>query len=1578
MARKRSAPANKTPVARDAEAVPAPAGAPAYPAPAYPAILIEADPEMSGGYVHGRFDIMVRGRAVCDGAIEEIRLEAGGQAVSTASYGQPERAAPAELPDGRPARQRAFHFNLPRPADRFQERCRFQVVARRDDGLEVAEAFEIDIDPAAAAPVRLVAGPAREGAASGPRPHAVAYIERAAIDPDGMLTVEGWAISLVPVLAVQVYAGEERVGKARLGLDRGDVAMAYPAYPNARVSGFNLAMMLDPADRGAATVRVQVVCQSGFGHEESVPVERPVRRAAAPPSQAAPPPPLPAAPQPPAPAFSLFNQEPAYRFRAEFRLDDSALVPLPPLAPPAVEPPAPLPPVVAEVAAEAPVPAEIVTFCDGAQVSLDGHVSVKGWAVCAAGVAQVQVLVDDEPVGLATFGHERRDVGDAFPAVPMARYSGFEFSRKVRDGFEGEHVLRVLVRSARDTEADQAQSAVAEGRMDPEAVPAVAVPAAPSSEPEQTAEQAAEFKLEIDQPAITAGAVTDPVAGRLTIDGWLLCWSGVERFEVFLDGQSLGEAHHGMARQDVGQAFPNWPNSLRSGFAFHCPPRALREGEHTVRLAIKARSGVAMERQFRVTVRKAEGQDDQAGAGIRTRVPRAEADMVQGRLAALGRSPSFRIVLRQEVPFIAADLGRTLESLRLQAYGAWAATIWADGDGTAARVRSVIRDRVPHLAERFTVVSASALDTWALPLSAEGGELHLPLLPGDELGADALLELALAWARDPGAGLVYGDELRASPVTKEREAFFKPGFSPDLLASTNYIGRPWAVTAAVLDSVGATAAGLWDQGEYDLLLRCAEVGGRVLHVPQVLCQRGGLSPDSARAERTALERMAVRRGIAAEVLATPVPGTWRLRRAERATGMVSIVIPTCAANGFIETCIQSLRARTAYKNFEIIVVDNIPAEQGHWKGWVAENADLVVDIPDAFNWSVFNNRAAAQARGEFLLFLNDDVTITDEGWLDALLEHAQRPEVGIAGPQLLYPDGKVQHAGMFLASNGIGRHAFRFAAGDDPCYFGLALTQRNVMAVTGACMLVRKAVFDSLGGFEEAHQIINNDLDFCLRVHRAGLLTVYTPYASLVHHELASRAGMKDVFDLGHFSAAWKTTFAAGDPYFSPRLSGHADDFRPDDEGVQVIVPGSPLFRAEEIERILVVKLDHIGDFVTALPSVRRLRSLFPAARIAVLGGPASRALAELEPAIDEFIPFAFFHARSQLGERALGKDEFAALGRQLRPYRFDLAVDLRKQPDTRAVLRHTGARFLAGFDHQGQHPYLDIALDWDGDQKLLRKRSHVTADLMALVSAVGNAARPDRSVMQPGPDPLPLDGLPDAVRALFARPVVAVHPGAGNVTKQWPEAHFSALIDLLIERNGVNVLLVGGPDEVETADNLLGNVLHPDRVASMAGQTSLAELPRLLLNCVLYVGNDSGPKHIAAAVGVATIGIHSGVVDPVEWGPVGPNAVALRRNMTCSPCYLAKAEDCPRGLACLTLLEPAAVYDVAERMLAGVAGAVDPVTGTVAEAEAVADVARPEPDDASVPAPEAPAKVAGGKASARRRKRQAQAAEVA
>jgi ADP-heptose:LPS heptosyltransferase/GT2 family glycosyltransferase len=1508
-----------------------------------PVTLIEIGPEVSGSFAHNRFNVVIRGRAISPSSLEEILVRADDRTLATASYGQPERAAVAAMPDGTPGRQRGFQFNLPRQNDGQPELFTFQVIARNTDGFEYAETFVVELDPTASGPLEVVTGPTRSTQAGGARPHALIYIERGTIDGEGNLAVQGWAVALGPILAVQIFVDEQRVSAARLGGEREDVAAAHLAYPNARLSGFNLTIQLEEEDRQATTIRAQVICSNGFAQEEAIPVERVHRRAA--PRRALPRGAMPIAsddaaayPVPPA-GFSLFNQRPAYQLTADFRIDEmpvmstGLLAPLPDAAVSALASPGP---------ARAEASSEIRMFCDEAELHTDGSLHVSGWAVCAAGIAQVRVLLDEKEIGLAAFGYERSDVGAIFANIPMARLSGFRFERRLGQRFEGKHVVRVVVSNARAGKSEESlplsAKLVAGG---PTALaPAVAgTPVAPVASAEPTAEHDAEFRFELDSPALANGSAIELVTGRLTIEGWLLSRSGIASFEVFLDDQRLGDAHCGLARQDVGAAFPEWPNALRSGYAFHCPPRSLRDGDHTVTLRLRANSGHEMVRQFQITVKKSEDQQDHAS--IRRRISRVETDLMADLLTDLSYHPTYRFIWRVGGSVDAEQVTITLDTLRLLAFADWSVLVLSEDDEVASLMRNTVLETVPHLADRFAVVSASDTQRWNAPVGDRpnaDATLYALLQAGDELGADMLLELAVAGGMHRDADMLYSDEIRPSPVTGEMEPFLKPDFSPDLLYSTNYLGRAWVVTAALLARTGMTPADLQVHGEYDLVLRCVEQAALVHHVRKILHRRSASKVDDPVREQAALQRMLARRGEVGEVLASPIPGTWRMKRTVMANGRVSIIIPTCGAHGYIKTCIESLRARTAYSNYEIICIDNIPAGESVLKAWLGENADKIVDIPDAFNWSTFNNRAAEVADGEFLLFLNDDMEVAQEDWLDAMVEHGQRPEVGITGARLLYPDGKVQHAGMFLSNNGLGRHAFRFSASNDPGYFGLALTQRNVIAVTGACLLVRRETFEKLGRFDEAHQIVNNDLDFCLRGHRAGLLTVFTPYATLIHHELASRARMRDVFDLTHFDAAWKSLFAAGDPYFNPRLSRHADDYRPDDEPVQWVTPGSPLFHTEEIERILVVKLDHIGDFVTALQPIRRLKEIFPKATITVLAGHASRAFASLEAAISEFIAFDFFHARSQLGERELESDDFIALEKQLRPYRFDLAVDLRKHTSTRDVLKYTGARFLAGFDYLGQFPFLDVSLDWDGDRTLQRKRSHIIDDLLGLVNAIGHATKTDRAVMQPRPTRMPLSDLPEEVQTLFARPVVAVHPGAGNTTKQWPTEHFSALIDLLIERNGVNVLLIGGPDEVAVANDLLQSVVHREAIASMAGKTSLVVLPRLLLNCALYIGNDSGPKHIAAAIGLPTIGVHSGVVDPVEWGPLGPRAIALRRNMTCSPCYLARAEDCPRSLACLRLLEPNLVYEAAVMLLKPP----EPAT----EAEATESASTPERDD--------------------------------
>lgn len=280
-----------------------------------------------------------------------------------------------------------------------------------------------------------------------------------------------------------------------------------------------------------------------------------------------------------------------------------------------------------------------------------------------------------------------------------------------------------------------------------------------------------------------------------------------------------------------------------------------------------------------------------------------------------------------------------------------------------------------------------------------------------------------------------------------------------------------------------------------------------------------------------------------------------------------------------------------------------------------------------------------------------------------------------------------------------------------------------------------------------------------------------------------------------------------------------------------------------------------------------------------------------------------------------MSDEDWRQLHERLAPERFDLAIDLRRHLETRPVLRHTGARYLAGVDYQGRFPWLDVAVEWSGDPAFAHKRQHAVGDLINLVDAVAAACETGRKLITTPTAP-PSSVLEDLLAPLRARPLIGIHPAAGNEMKQWPVEYFAAVADRLVQDHGAQIVLIGGPGEESIGDDLLRHMRRDDGAVSLIGRFPLADLPPLLTRCDLFLGNDSGPKHIAAGLGVPTVAVHSGSVDVHEWGPVGPRAVAVVRDVTCAPCYLPTPQHCRRSLACLRQLTPDTVYAACEKML--------------------------------------------------------------
>jgi tetratricopeptide (TPR) repeat protein/GT2 family glycosyltransferase len=1046
-------------------------------------------------------------------------------------------------------------------------------------------------------------------------------------------------------------------------------------------------------------------------------------------------------------------------------------------------------------------------------------------------------------------------------------------------------------------------------------------------------------QLKIDRPAIAGGSATAPVRGDLQIAGSVAATAGIAAIEAFVD-DALAAVVDRPKLADRAAAADGASALVAGEFETRISHRRLPPGRHRLRIAVRDGLGRATAVEFAV---EAEGPATTEGwlQVPRRKIARAEIDLQMRVLAGLAWRPRFVLLLL--APGDAAGIRqarRTLASLRIQAYPHWRAAVLAAGPARPRRLLGLL-DGFADIADNVVVLPPE--DECALSDPAVLGDAPAPALfgvlrAGDELGCDALLELALLAGLEPSTDFAYADDRRLDPATGTAKPWHKPQWSPDLLLSTNYIGRAWVASAELLRRSRATLGELGRFGIYDLVLRLTEAATKIRHAPRLLYEQGPLG-EPPRIEQRALRRALTRRGIAGTVLPGGAPGIYQVRRARRSRPLVSIIIPTCGRAGLIKTCIGSLRAKTAYRHYEILVIDNIPAGQPGCKRWLHDNVDTVIDMPEPFNWARFNNAAAARAKGEYLLFLNDDTEITEPGWLDALLEHAQRPEVGVVGPLLLHADGTVQHAGMFLSPARLwGEHAFLHADGDATGPFGTMLTTRNVIAVTGACMLMRRHEFERFGGFDERHAVLNNDLDYCLRSWRGGRLTVFTPYARLIHHGRASIAGRSQDYDAAGFARRWRDLFLLGDPYYSPCLSHERLDYSADAEPTCLVYPG-PLFAAAEIRRILVVKLDFIGDFTLAIPALRRLKQHFSQARLTLLAARETARLAALAPAIDEVLELDFFDPDERLRQRPLSPADIGRIEETLASRRFDLAIDLRTAPETRQVLLHSGARWLAGFDHRNRFPWLDVALEWDGFEPLVAKRHHLATDLLRLVEAVIHSGEPGTAAIAPRPLRAASAEPPPIPEELFSRPVVCVHPGAGTDAKQWPPSCFAELIDLLSGGHAVNIALIGGADDVAVAEAVLAAVRDRRSVFSLAGRLRLEDLPELIARCALFVGNDSGPQHIAAGLGVPTVGIHSGTVDARQWAPLGPAAVAIQRRMACSPCYLLKAADCQRGLACLRQLGAGEVYRLCTRMLA--IGGVDHVRRASREGQAPAIAGR-------------------------------------
>jgi len=688
--------------------------------------------------------------------------------------------------------------------------------------------------------------------------------------------------------------------------------------------------------------------------------------------------------------------------------------------------------------------------------------------------------------------------------------------------------------------------------------------------------QPSEFRLSVDYPNTWS---FPPRA--LGLRGWCVSAAGrpLRAVRATIDGRTY-DGLYGLKRMDVLARFKDLPLAEYCGFKIDLE---LQQGDGELVLEVGDEAG-AWHRFFavRLHVDRDSGQRELTAYENWINVydrhtPESLAALV-ANTGTFARQPLVSILLpvfNTPAPW----LTRAIESVTAQAYRRWELCI-ADDASTAPHVRPLLE----HFAaadSRIKVVfrdangHISAASNSALGLAT--GEWVALLDHDDELAPHALYEVVALLNAHPDAELVYSDEDKIDKDGHRHSPYFKPDFLPDLFTGQNYLTHLAVYRTALVRELGGFRLGVEGSQDWDLALRYVErtAPERIRHIPKVLYHWRALAGSTAllpdekayhvEAARRALGDHFARLGETVELI--PISGGhWRAkRRLPQPAPFVSLIVPTRNGVHLLQRCVDSVLTKTVYPAYELLVVDNgsdDPATLAYLQALEARTAPALAGVPpervavrvlrddSPFNYSALNNRAVRAARGDVVGLLNNDLEVINGDWLEEMAGQAVRPGIGCVGAMLYYPNNTIQHAGVVLGVGGVAAHAFRDLERGREGRFNRARLVQNYSAVTAACLVIRKAVYEQVGGLDESDLAVAfNDIDFCLKVRAAGYRNLWTPFAELYHHESASRGADDTAEKQERFRRETETMLArwgpelAADPAYNPNLTLELTDF---------------------------------------------------------------------------------------------------------------------------------------------------------------------------------------------------------------------------------------------------------------------------------------------------------------------------------------------------------------------------------------------------------------------------------------------------
>ena len=504
-------------------------------------------------------------------------------------------------------------------------------------------------------------------------------------------------------------------------------------------------------------------------------------------------------------------------------------------------------------------------------------------------------------------------------------------------------------------------------------------------------------------------------------------------------------------------------------------------------------------------------------------------------------------------------LKQMIQSVRKQTYANWELCI-ANANPDNEEVKQIL-EICTKKDDRIKVVNVPENEGIAqntnCALDIATGEFIGLLDHDDLLEENALYEIVSCLNKKKETDVLYTDE---DKVTTDLDEYFSPNFKPDfnldMLRANNYICHFFVAKKELIKKVGGFRAEYNGAQDYDLILRCTEQAQNVAHIAKILYHWRVHKESTAdnplskmyayEAGKKAIEGHLARCHTDGEVLQTDNLGFYRVKYPVKGKPLVSILIPNKDQVDTLDKCLRSIEERTDYDNYEIIIIENNSTEQKTFDYYnqICNDKIRVVYWKKEFNYSAINNFGVDQAKGEYLLLLNNDMEVISRDWMSELLGHCQRPEVGAVGARLYYPDDTVQHAGIIIGIGGVAGSVFVGMKRGYTGYMHRAAIQQDLSAVTAACMMIKRSVFEEAGRLEEQLKVAFNDVDLCLKIRKNGYLIVYDPYVELYHYESKTR-GAEDTkekvrrfqSEIEYMRCHWIDILKNGDPAYNPNLT---------------------------------------------------------------------------------------------------------------------------------------------------------------------------------------------------------------------------------------------------------------------------------------------------------------------------------------------------------------------------------------------------------------------------------------------------------